>query len=240
MKKSSDVENFIKNHRNLYNLAIMPEKEMPKMEKGIINVIKQKIISSKGVFKGYCFSFGGKEVRIENFEDVEKYLAELEYKEDYKQSSYPYKAFVNLEKQKQYNNTIDEIRQYNKSISDAAKKLINETEEMLKNYDETYIRFGQVPDNERSYNFREEILEDGVSCFSAVKVDDKYVVDIVGGMFTYLGYMDNGKTVYELSGKKIGKGGDGEPLLREVKVIQEINPDNLYTIKELICNLFDE
>ena len=46
------------------------------------------------------------------------------------------------------------------------------------NGEKTYVRFGEIPENGRSFNYREDRYEEGVSVFAAYKIGNEYVVDI--------------------------------------------------------------
>ena len=95
-----------------------------------------------------------------------------------------------------------------------------------------YIRFGDIPKNERSkiYRGEEEIgEEEGVSVYDAL-IDDWGGVTLGlslpvtrTSLYTlqHLIEYDN-RPCYLVSGNYIGKGSDGEPLIRNVKIVEEI------------------
>lgn len=101
-----------------------------------------------------------------------------------------------------------------------------------------YIRFGEIPTDERSgvYHAGELIKkEEGVSVYDA-KIDDWGNVSVCLPLpitrstldtFRDLVEYDNRKC-YLVKGRYVGKGSDNEPLIREVEIIEEIE----YRIKE--------
>ena len=86
-----------------------------------------------------------------------------------------------------------------------------------------YIRYGKFPPSERSVNHITNRCEIGVSCFR--------IVD--GEPFTQSAFKDRElhlslafetlkkrKPVYLLTGEEVGFGYDGEPLIRNVKIVE--------------------
>ena len=94
-----------------------------------------------------------------------------------------------------------------------------------------YLRFGQIPENEHSGIYKgdqgkigEEI---GVSCYRGIVIDNKvYIIMPHVASTTYYWLIDEynrGKTsLYIIEGEEAGIGSDDEPLLRNVKIVQEI------------------
>ena len=108
-----------------------------------------------------------------------------------------------------------------------------------------YIRLGDIPSNEKSFNHLDKIYEDGVSTFRGIKYNNCYVPIIeypdkagtilpLQAMFDYCK-----KPTYIVTGEEVGLGSDGEPLLRNVNIIKEIEPKQYHiqlksnTINEL-------
>lgn len=107
-----------------------------------------------------------------------------------------------------------------------------------------YIRFGRIPPNERSRIYRgDEIIgeELGVSCYDAAFIDGEWriiypnpckecTVDTLHGLI--LGCCGRNKfddnDAYLLTGDKVGVGSDGEPLIRNVKVVANITKQFKY------------
>lgn len=95
-----------------------------------------------------------------------------------------------------------------------------------------YIRFGDIPTNEQSTIYRgdEEIgIEKGVSVYHAV-INDNGDVEICITLpitrttlytFQHLVEYDN-RPCYLVDGEYVGRGSDGEPLIKNVKIIKEI------------------
>ena len=101
-----------------------------------------------------------------------------------------------------------------------------------------YIRFGDVPSNETSkiYRGEEEVgNENGVSVYPAFEVNENIVLGLTlpitkTTLYTqqHLLEYDN-RPCYLVSGDYVGKGTDGEPLIRNISIIKRL--DN-YRIKE--------
>ena len=94
-----------------------------------------------------------------------------------------------------------------------------------------YLRFGKIPENERSGIYKGDLgkvgEERGVSCYRGVVIDNKvYVIMPHMASSTYYWLIDEynrGKTpLYIIDGEEVGEGSDLEPLLRNVKIIKEI------------------
>ena len=96
-----------------------------------------------------------------------------------------------------------------------------------------YIRFGEIPKDERSniYQNGELIIgkEQGVSVWKAIKACSNYYPllpqdaneSAITDYFDYL--LNSNKNVYLVTGEELETHGkDGEPLLRNVKIIKDI------------------
>lgn len=94
--------------------------------------------------------------------------------------------------------------------------------------DKVYIRFGDIPPNERSSihcgdsgKVGEEI---GVSVYDAVQMDGEWRI-VVPKKMTYStcvslsAYVD--KEFYLVCGDLVGYGSDGEPLIKNVKILNK-------------------
>lgn len=95
-----------------------------------------------------------------------------------------------------------------------------------------YIRFGEIPEGERSgvYHAGELVRkEDGVSVYDA-KIDDWGNVSVCLPLPINANTLDTFRNLVEyehrncylVSGEYIGKGSDNEPLIRNVKIIEKI------------------
>lgn len=95
-----------------------------------------------------------------------------------------------------------------------------------------YIRFGDIPEDEHSIKWDRDSCvhaERGVSVYNCLYVDD----DIMGVVlplpiteqaldtFTSLVRYDD-RPCYLVEGDCVGRGSDGEPLLRNVKIVKQI------------------
>ena len=95
-----------------------------------------------------------------------------------------------------------------------------------------YLRFGEIPKNERSGIYKGDMgkvgEEIGVSCYRGVVIDNKvYIVMPHVASTTYYWLIDEynrGKTpLYIVDGEEVGLGTDGEPLLKHVSIERIIN-----------------
>ena len=127
-----------------------------------------------------------------------------------------------------------------------------------------YIRIGEIPLDERSkiHLGDEDRYEEGVSVWNAVKLEDGYhlVAPIHGNSCTYTDFIADafpeewyGKSlpdtlkIYVVTGDEVGRGSDNEPLLRNVKILEELPYDyfkycdnSQYAIKDESTGLSDE
>ena len=104
-------------------------------------------------------------------------------------------------------------------------------------YQNVFIRFGHLPKNGKSKNYATGESEAGVSCYSAEW-------DIISGCYhrgseglegAALTYLIKGAEIYLITGRKIGKGSDGEPLIEDAEIVAKLrfNPDkDGYVIQE--------
>lgn len=94
------------------------------------------------------------------------------------------------------------------------------------NDSDLYIRFGSIPDDERSYDSRNERLEDGVSVYACEHdttdedapdgIDEAYY--LTGTMLQTVFALATRDT-YLVTGKQVGTGADGEPVIQDVEVV---------------------
>lgn len=92
-----------------------------------------------------------------------------------------------------------------------------------------YIRFGRIPEDERSRDNRNGRWEDGVSVYACDRdttgedapegVDEAYY--LAGTMLQTVFYLMTRDT-YLVTGEHVGTGADGEPLLRDVDAVAEL------------------
>lgn len=111
-----------------------------------------------------------------------------------------------------------------------------------------FIRYGEIPPGERSINFikmslddnadftheckynpvvaysfvKEKDLEIGVSCFYADK-DELPIIENEKQQKSYEIRIKEKCVAYLVSGNEVGKGIDGEPLIRDIKIIKKIS-----------------
>ena len=97
--------------------------------------------------------------------------------------------------------------------------------------DTLYLRFGEIPIYERSGIYKGDLgkigEEIGVSCYNGVVVGDEVFIIMphiqATTYYWLLEEYNRGKTgLYIIDGDEVGKGSDGEPLLRNVRIIRQI------------------
>lgn len=108
-----------------------------------------------------------------------------------------------------------------------------------------YIRIGEIPEDEISKIHRGDAIigsEKGVSVYNAVKIKDKWRIVMPtpfkeGQGNTYECLIQNvtecrykierPQKVYLVTGCEVGTGSDNEPLIKNIRVIQEITQEYL-------------
>lgn len=82
-----------------------------------------------------------------------------------------------------------------------------------------YIRFGEIPENEESINFFSNEHEKGVSVFNyGFNIDNLRLASSLACRI--------GKKGYVVTGDEVGVGNDGEPLLKNVNIVEEYKYNN--------------
>lgn len=108
-----------------------------------------------------------------------------------------------------------------------------------------YIRIGEVPENEISKIYRGDAVigeEKGVSVYNCIKLNNTYHIvmplplkegqgmtyeTLIQEITQYRYEIEFPRKVYLVTGKEIGKGHDNEPLIKNVRIIQEITKQYL-------------
>ena len=96
-----------------------------------------------------------------------------------------------------------------------------------------YIRFGDIPKDGKSKVYRSgEVVKEemGVSVWDCVFANDVPYPILPKGynetsVSDYIGYLFGNKEVYLVTGREIGTGAVGEPLLENITVIREYTDD---------------
>ena len=98
-----------------------------------------------------------------------------------------------------------------------------------------YIRFGDIPENEQSnkkQNFTTIGKEDGVSCYCVTELNDRYVpvipIPCTEDTLCTIDYclLESSKgerPVFLISGDLVGRGIEGEPLLKNITIVKDIS-----------------
>ena len=226
------MKNF-EEYRNLYEKATQERPDIFKLNTGIAMIKHMSWCD-----KDYTVSINRVVSKFPTKEEAEEFIFSKGYTIPCPSLAGYEKKIMNPEIRAEYEKTQQTIEE----IETATVKLTNIIFDIVKlTGKKTYIRYGLIPESGKSYNFRENISENGVSCFEAYKLGKDYIIDVAGGYFTFLGYAGS-KTAYEITGEELlEKGSDGEPLLKDAKIIKKIRKTNgVYDIKSWIPTVFEK
>lgn len=95
-------------------------------------------------------------------------------------------------------------------------------------FETAFLRFGRLPKGGRSKNYATGEMEQGVSCYALTwdAMNGCYTITGSGLAGAIIAYTIKGAPVYIISGEKCGTGSDGEPVIRNAKVLAEAVYDN--------------
>lgn len=114
---------------------------------------------------------------------------------------------------------------YPREIHDSAKIQKQLISTALKEGIPVYIRFGKLPEGGRSRNYRDNVLESGVSVYEARKMpDSSYIAFLSGVDQVSASLITTRDDIYEVEGSESGRGADGEPVLLDAKSRKIANP----------------
>jgi hypothetical protein len=101
------------------------------------------------------------------------------------------------------------------------------TRQELQDTRDIYIRFGSLPRSGKSRNHLTGRLERGVSVYSAQRNLLAGTYELTGSGLAGAAIMAaiTGQAAYLVTGREIGAGSDGEPLIRDAEVICELRYD---------------
>jgi hypothetical protein len=93
-----------------------------------------------------------------------------------------------------------------------------------------YLRFGPIPKNERSHNHAMGTIEKGVSVYELDENDNPIVPTKGEWAADDLAFRQRRETGtrYIVQGDRVGTGHDGEPLLRNVRIVKDISEEPKY------------
>ena len=232
MDRNEAIDTIINNWPNgRYQLAEALETLIPELRESEDELMRKEAIAIIKQYNIICEREGTK------CYTADRVISWLE--KQGKKSNIPQSAEDNLRRQH-----IIQVLEYARSLdayNQFGKERINKDIAWLEkqgNHKPLYIRFGYIPANEKSkiYHGEEEIgEEDGVSVYPAFESNGNIVIGLTlpitkTTLYTqqHLLEYDN-RPCYLVSGDYVGKGADGEPLIRNVSVIKQL--DN-YRIKE--------
>jgi hypothetical protein len=101
-----------------------------------------------------------------------------------------------------------------------------------------YIRFGDIPKDERSeigtspniyaHSTRRSNKEKGVSVFDTARKGRRWNIVEVGNHESLAALLVQKRPAYLVTGRRVGTGIDGEPVLRDVTIVQQLRYSQLY------------
>jgi len=99
-----------------------------------------------------------------------------------------------------------------------------------------YIRFGELPKSGKSMNWASETQENGVSVYDASFNPMTGLYNPYGALpGAEINYLIKGANIYLVTGEEVGRGSDGEPLLKDVKTVATLKfTEEGYKIKSLV------
>lgn len=83
-----------------------------------------------------------------------------------------------------------------------------------------YVRFGKIPPGGKSHDFRDNRTLPGVSCYRALRLPNGKVMlkQNTDDLRINARLLNAKRAAYEITGKEVGTGSDGEPLLANAKL----------------------
>lgn len=229
------IKQFRESNRKLFEITKSERTPLP--HNGEISVMKQRVLrGGETTFRtGFSFKLDGREYFEPTIEDAEKILHNAGF--ELKRKDYGLTEYVNKERQQKYLAIVsknEEITNAWRKISENAHKLLFSGE-----FPKCYVRFGSLPKSGKSRNYMDNRQEEGISVFAAVKIDERYYVNVAGGMFMLFAGMEN-RPAFLVSGDVLNEtGSDGEPLLRNAKVISEIDKNVIFGYNYFIKDVYD-
>lgn len=100
---------------------------------------------------------------------------------------------------------------------------------------DAYLRFGELPQSGKSTNWATGESEGGVSCYALAWdiVNAQYTLSGTGLLGALISYTMQGVQPYIITGEEVGKGSDGEPILKNVKIVgSAVNTRDGWNIEE--------
>ncbi len=167
------------------------------------------------------------EAKFDTEEQAKEYLLSHGYQYMLDGAMY---RWINLEKHAHYEQN-ETLRKAIHNGRDRASK--NFLDFLEQNYKKVFVRYGAVPESGRSYNFRDNYQEAGVSVYQAFETEAGYIIIPTG--FTLFNFLDSDTPCYLVSGKELSEhGGDDEVLLSECKIIRPIK--KVYELHAFLFN----
>ena len=103
----------------------------------------------------------------------------------------------------------------------AIDKMKKAEEAKFADADQGYIRYGEIPKSGKSWNFRDNCPEDGVSVFEADFAKDGSYRPILNDVLTVSFLNVSDRQAYRIYGDVVGMGADGEPLINVSKAVKQ-------------------
>ena len=107
--------------------------------------------------------------------------------------------------------------------AEAQEALKNKIAERRKTGEKGFLRFGNIPKNGRSYNFRDNFYENGVSVYNALFYPNGEYEIIPKNNIQLLGSINySTRPAFRVWGEITGTGSDGEPVLKNILKLKKI------------------
>ena len=148
--------------------------------------------------------------------------------------------------QKQEADVSDEMKEAAKAWQQQNEEYDKKTKLLIPKLQEVYIRFGDIPEDEKSASWDRNVIlhkYNGVSVFRGWHDLNTgwYVVATTGTEESHTDpYTLAYRPIYLVTGNEVGTGGDEEPLLRNVSIIKKLNPHQIIMPGSQGVNILDE
>jgi hypothetical protein len=110
------------------------------------------------------------------------------------------------------------------ATAQALDELLAANDAKWANATDCYVRYGRLPKGQRSRNHADDTLEAGVSVYRGQLLPTGEARALPATNAEFCGLLTiNSRTLYVVAGDLVGTGSDGEPVLRNCKIVAESN-----------------
>jgi hypothetical protein len=99
-----------------------------------------------------------------------------------------------------------------------------------------FLRFGELPSDGKSFNYKDRYAEKGISCIPYKKKGNKHLIDFtdISSSAFFIGGFHK-RAAYILEGDIVGRGSDNEPLIKNAKIIQPLKKGQKVWNNSIFC-----